>query len=127
MHRAPGARTLILPRITRNSALPLATMAFNASLVGYLVGEEVLEEDPVQTLPQTLPTVPEILVAMGLHPRLELPLRTEVEDRRTSEGMGQGGSNRELAVLAGSLILELPVRCVSSRKHLEARSPGSYQ
>jgi hypothetical protein len=96
-------------------------MAFNASLVGYLVGEE---EDPVQTLPQTLPTVPEILVEMGLRPRLELPLRTEMEDRRTPEGMGQGGSNRELAVLAGSLILELPVRCVSSRNHLEARSPG---
>jgi len=99
-------------------------MAFNASLVGYLVGEE---EDPVQTLPQTLPTVPEILVEMGLRPRLELPLRTEMEDRRTSEGMGQGGSNRELVVLAGSLILELPVRYVSSRNHLEARSPGSYQ
>src|SRR2546425_12991445 len=107
-------------------------MAFNASLVGYLVGEEVLEGDLVQTLPQTLPTVPEILVEMGLHARLELLLRLErlprtgMEDRRTSEGMGQGSSHRELAVLAGSLILGLPVRCVSSRNHLEVRSPGSY-
>src|SRR5260370_30770246 len=98
-------------------------MAFNASLVGYLVGEE---EDPVQTLPQTLPTVPEILVEMGLRPRLELPLRTEMEDRRTPEGMVQGGSNRELAVLAGSFILELPLLCPCSTNHLEARAPGSY-
>src|SRR5260370_12156419 len=96
-------------------------MAFNASLVGYLVGEE---EDPVQTLPQTLPTVPEILVEMGLHPRLELPLRTEMEDRRTPEGMGQGGSNRELAVLAGSLILELSIPRLSSRDHFPAPPPS---
>src|SRR5260221_11688095 len=102
-------------------------MAFNASLVGYLVGEEVLEEDPVQTLPQTLPTVPEILVEMGLRPRLELPLRTEMEDRRTPEGMVQGGSNRELAVLAGSLILELAVRFGRFTDYLGAQASCPLQ
>src|SRR5436309_11568763 len=111
---------LILPRTTRRSALPLATMALNVSLVGYL-GEEDSEEVPPQTLPQTPPIVPEIL------PQTELPQPMEMVGRPTWEGMGQGSSLRQedLAVQVDSLTSATLVRCASSPNHQGGRSSGS--
>src|ERR1700674_5629472 len=112
---------LILPRIIRNSILPLATMALNASLVGYLVEGEDLEEG-LQTPPTVLSTRTEMELhpGQGPLPRAEMEdrptrvllLRTGMEGHPTSEGIEQG-SNQEVAVLADSLILVGLVRCVS--------------
>src|SRR2546421_10555689 len=107
---------LVPPRIIRRSALLLAIMALNVSLVGFL-GEEV----PPQTLPQTPPIVPEIL------PQTELPQPMEMVGRPTWEGMGQGSSLRQedLAVQVDSLTSGTLVRCASSPNHQGGRSSGS--
>ncbi len=80
-----------------NSELSLA-IGYNGIerlLGGVFGGRGGLEQEPVQTLPQTPAPGPEILVELGPHPQPERPQRperlqrTEAEVRRTSEGTGQ--------------------------------------